>query len=191
MIAFKYNPKLTTFSNFRHHPKHISDPPKTVTNSTRVYYQLLFFAIHYVVLMYFYLSSHSSMKLFCMYNTTTYCYFNNVIICHCMLIIINFHIFTAIYFHTWGARQGEHAAKLIGWGTTHKVKYWILMNSFGPFWGCNGTFKVLRTNNKNFEFAYAIVAPSVNSGGSKISTTFFWLSHFMFYTINFKYFLNI
>lgn len=74
------------------------------------------------------------------------------------------HMFAAVYFHVWGKYEGEHAAKLIGWGTTeNKIKYWLLVNSFGYFWGCNGTFKVSRHGKDNMNFGFAIVAPQVYS----------------------------
>lgn len=67
----------------------------------------------------------------------------------------------AVYVHTWGKREGEHASKLIGWGTEHNINYWLLINSFGSNWGCNGTFKVLRNNDGDMNFGYAIIAPTV------------------------------
>lgn len=77
------------------------------------------------------------------------------------------HMFAAVYFHVWGKYEGEHAAKLIGWGTTeNKIKYWLLTNSFGYHWGCKGMFRVSRLGKDNMNFGFAIVAPQVYSSGS-------------------------
>lgn len=94
----------------------------------------------------------------------------------------NYHDFTAIYIHSWGAFEGEHAGKLIGWGTQNKIKYWLVMNSFGPYWGCNGTFKVPRTGIDNMEFGYAIVAPTVSSADGSVFVMFtFFLWYILAY----------
>lgn len=71
-------------------------------------------------------------------------------------------MFAAVYVHVWGKYEGEHAAKLIGWGTTeNKIKYWLLINSFGHHWGCKGLFKISRHGKDNMNFGFAIVAPQV------------------------------
>mmetsp|Transcript_2863 Transcript_2863/g.4093 ORF Transcript_2863/g.4093 Transcript_2863/m.4093 type:complete len:113 (+) Transcript_2863:590-928(+) len=45
----------------------------------------------------------------------------------------------------------NHALTCIGWGETnhegHKLKYWILKNSWGDDWGDKGYFKMLRGKN--------------------------------------------
>lgn len=65
-----------------------------------------------------------------------------------------------IYIHTTGIFEGEHAVKLIGWGTWKDTKYWLAMNSFGNnSWGMNGTFMVPRNGNDNTKFGYAIISP--------------------------------
>jgi cathepsin C len=40
----------------------------------------------------------------------------------------------------------DHSVVLVGWGYDEekKIPYWILQNSWGPHWGENGYFKMLR-----------------------------------------------
>ena len=55
-----------------------------------------------------------------------------------------------------------HATTLIGWGVSPKdqTKYWIVRNSYGPNWGDEGDFKVLRGKNafyiENFAGGYDV-----------------------------------
>ena len=45
----------------------------------------------------------------------------------------------------------NHAVVCVGWGESthegHVLKYWILKNSWGPEWGENGYFKMLKGSN--------------------------------------------
>ncbi|XP_058054354.1 uncharacterized peptidase C1-like protein F26E4.3 isoform X1 [Anopheles bellator] len=49
-------------------------------------------------------------------------------------------------------RSGYHSVRLIGWGEDRVgyevVKYWIAINSWGPWWGENGRFRILRGANE-------------------------------------------
>jgi len=50
-------------------------------------------------------------------------------------------------------RDGAHAIRIIGWGTTDDGEdYWLVANSWGPDWGENGLFRIRRgTNECNIE----------------------------------------
>ena len=48
-----------------------------------------------------------------------------------------------------GTPSGFHSVKLVGWGEEHDgIKYWIAANSWGPWWGEHGYFRILRGKNE-------------------------------------------
>lgn len=49
---------------------------------------------------------------------------------------------TGIYAHTVGGLLGGHAVKIVGWGKTQGVDYWICANSWGTSWGMQGFFNI-------------------------------------------------
>ncbi|XP_050528093.1 cathepsin B-like cysteine proteinase 6 [Daktulosphaira vitifoliae] len=87
---------------------------------------------------------------------------------------------TGIYTHIVGEFEGDHAVKLIGWGTDNGHKYWLLINSFGYLWGENGTFRIPRDGSDNTEFGYAIISPIVGKAiqptTCKIIILYFYLA---------------
>ena len=68
-----------------------------------------------------------------------------------MVMYPDFYTFnpkTEIY--EWNGRgeaTGGHAIELVGWGEEHGKKYWIVKNSWGPEWGRDGYFYILRGVN--------------------------------------------
>jgi cathepsin B len=49
-----------------------------------------------------------------------------------------------IYHHTSGQMMGGHAVKFVGWGTDGGVDYWKVANSWNPYWGEKGYFRIQR-----------------------------------------------
>merc|ERR1711982_192572 len=43
---------------------------------------------------------------------------------------------------------GGHAVKIVGWGQENGVKYWKVANSWNPYWGEKGYFRIKRGNNE-------------------------------------------
>jgi len=57
-----------------------------------------------------------------------------------------------VYQQTWGDELGGHAVKIIGWGVSNNVKYWIVANSWNADWGEKGFFRIIRgTDDCGFE----------------------------------------
>jgi len=51
---------------------------------------------------------------------------------------------SGIYAHTTGSMAGGHAVKFVGWGVDGGVKYWKVANSWNPYWGEKGFFRIKR-----------------------------------------------
>jgi cathepsin B len=49
---------------------------------------------------------------------------------------------SGIYHHTGGSMAGGHAVKVVGWGVENGVKYWKIANSWNPYWGEKGYFRI-------------------------------------------------
>ncbi len=49
---------------------------------------------------------------------------------------------SGIYKHVSGSYLGGHAVKVIGWGVSSGVNYWICANSWGSYWGESGFFRI-------------------------------------------------
>lgn len=66
-----------------------------------------------------------------------------------LVFLVFFFFFIGIYVKSANATYlGGHSVKLIGWGETDGVPYWLLVNSWGEHWGDNGTFKIRRGTNE-------------------------------------------
>lgn len=43
---------------------------------------------------------------------------------------------------------GGHAVEIVGWGSENGTDYWLVRNSWGPQWGIDGYFKIIRGTNE-------------------------------------------
>jgi hypothetical protein len=55
---------------------------------------------------------------------------------------------SGIYYHVTGALLGGHAVRFVGWGEENGTKYWRVANSWNPFWGEDGYFRIRRGTNE-------------------------------------------
>jgi len=51
---------------------------------------------------------------------------------------------SGIYSHVSGGVEGGHAVRMVGWGVDGGVKYWKVANSWNPYWGEKGYFRIKR-----------------------------------------------
>lgn len=49
---------------------------------------------------------------------------------------------SGIYVRTSTSSAGGHAVKVVGWGNSNGVNYWIIWNSWGTSWGEGGTARI-------------------------------------------------
>lgn len=49
---------------------------------------------------------------------------------------------TGVYEYSYGDLRGGHAIVLVGWGEDDRGTYWIAKNSWGPYWGESGYFRI-------------------------------------------------
>lgn len=74
-----------------------------------------------------------------------------------MYVYMDFFTYSSgVYQQSSTTLAGGHAIRIIGWGNTVvagvSVNYWIIANSWGPNWGLNGFFWMIRgVNNCNIE----------------------------------------
>jgi len=52
-----------------------------------------------------------------------------------------------IYKHSTGKQLGGHAVRIVGFGTEAGQKYWKVANSWNPYWGEKGYFRIDRGSN--------------------------------------------
>jgi len=65
-----------------------------------------------------------------------------------------------VYVHTTGKMAGGHAVKLMGWGTDSGTDYWLVANSWNPYWGEKGAFRIKRGEKFDCGMAESAVASS-------------------------------
>merc|ERR1711934_932128 len=49
---------------------------------------------------------------------------------------------SGIYHHVSGGMEGGHAVRMVGWGVENGTKYWRVANSWNPYWGEKGYFRI-------------------------------------------------
>jgi len=54
---------------------------------------------------------------------------------------------SGIYHHVSGSMLGGHAVRIVGWGVEGGNKYWKVANSWNPYWGEKGYFRIKRGDN--------------------------------------------
>tara|TARA_B110000208_G_C11731497_1_gene416597 strand:+ start:60 stop:1499 length:1440 start_codon:yes stop_codon:yes gene_type:complete len=55
---------------------------------------------------------------------------------------------SGVYTHVSGGVEGGHAVRIVGWGVDGGKKYWKVANSWNPYWGENGYFRIAKGNNE-------------------------------------------
>jgi len=74
---------------------------------------------------------------------------------------------SGIYHHVSGSMAGGHAVKFVGWGVENGVKYWKVQNSWNPFWGEKGYFRIVRGNNEGGIESSVMGSPTGAQWGKK------------------------
>jgi len=55
---------------------------------------------------------------------------------------------SGIYHHVSGSVMGGHAVRIVGWGVDGGNKYWKVANSWNPYWGEKGYFRIKRGSSE-------------------------------------------
>lgn len=51
---------------------------------------------------------------------------------------------SGVYQHTGGSMLGGHAIRIVGWGVQGTTPFWKVANSWNPYWGEDGYFRIIR-----------------------------------------------
>lgn len=78
---------------------------------------------------------------------------------------------SGVYQHVSGGMAGGHAVKMVGWGVDTsnggRVKYWKIANSWNPYWGEQGYFRIIRGTNEGGVEDQVIAASPTATWGKK------------------------
>lgn len=75
-------------------------------------------------------------------------YHRGPIVCSCatpMEFVYNYH--SGVYVDTTNSSDVDHNIEVVGWGEENGLKYWLIRNSWGSYWGGLGFFKLQRGVN--------------------------------------------
>jgi len=59
-----------------------------------------------------------------------------------------YYYLDGVYQHTYGELEGRHAVEGVGYGLERDLPYWNVRNSWGPGWGEEGFFRIVRGRNE-------------------------------------------
>jgi cathepsin B len=66
---------------------------------------------------------------------------------------------SGIYHKTSSHSLGGHAVRIVGWGAENGTKYWKVANSWNPYWGEKGYFRIVRGTNECGIESGAVASP--------------------------------
>jgi len=77
---------------------------------------------------------------------------------------------SGIYHHVKGDQLGGHAVRIVGFGIENGQKYWKVANSWNPYWGEKGYFRIRRGENEcGVEDMVTASSPSAKWGKAQVS----------------------
>uniref|UniRef100_A0A7S2TWX8 Peptidase C1A papain C-terminal domain-containing protein n=2 Tax=Lotharella oceanica TaxID=641309 RepID=A0A7S2TWX8_9EUKA len=67
---------------------------------------------------------------------------------------------SGVYQRTSSQVLGGHAVRIVGWGVDSGVKYWKVANSWNPYWGEKGYFRIIRGRDECGIESQAMASPA-------------------------------